>query len=257
MGNPAATQGNGVRADDPLVRRIFIVGAGGFGREVALWIRDALPEAADRIVGFLSANPRALDGHSSALPILGDPEEFQPADDSGFVLAIGIPGARRRVAELLLSRGARFLSIVHPTAIIAPTARLGEGSIICPYAIVSDAASVGRFNLMNYHSSLAHDAATGDFAVLSPYAALGGSAAIGNDTFLGLHASVAPGKKIGPRSKVSANSCASHDTPPDALIYGVPGKIGHKLDLGDVDSGSAAPQSSGLLFRRWPPATSR
>lgn len=231
MANSAATQGNGVRADDPQVRRIFIVGAGGFGREAALWIRDMCPVAAEKMTGFLSADRRALDGYASRIPIVGDPAEFDPPDDSGFVLAIGIPVVRRHVAESLLSRGARFLTVVHPTAIIAPTARIGEGSIICPYAIVSDSANVGRFTLMNYHSSIAHDASTGDFAVLSPYSALGGSAAIGDDTFLGLHATVAPGKKIGARSKVSANSCASHDAPPDALVYGVPCRIGQTVDL--------------------------
>jgi acetyltransferase-like isoleucine patch superfamily enzyme len=78
---------------------------------------------------------------------------------------------------------------------------------------------------MNYHSSLGHDASTGEFAVLSPYATLGGGASISDDVFLGLHASVGPGKTVGPRSKVSANSAALRDTPAESLIYGVPGPV--------------------------------
>ena len=77
---------------------------------------------------------------------------------------------------------------------------------------------------MNYHSSLGHDASTGEFAVLSPYATLGGGASISDDVFLGLHASVGPGKTVGPRSKVSANSSALADVPEDSLVYGVPGQ---------------------------------
>jgi len=200
------------------------VGAGGFGREVLLWARDAWPDHAAKIAGFLSAHADRLDGHAHSLPIIGDPATFQPASGDAFVLAIGIPETRRKVAESLESRGATFLTLIHPTAIVAPTASIGSGSILCPYSILSDASRIGRFTLLNYHASLGHDATAGDFAVLSPYATLGGAAHIGDDVCLGLHASVGPGKRIGPRSKVSANSAALNDASENSLIYGVPGR---------------------------------
>ena len=206
------------------VRRILIVGAGGFGREVLHWARDAWPEHARTFAGFLSADPSALRHHALDAPILADPAAFTPEPGDAFLLAIGIPGVRRRVAEDLERRGAEFLTLVHPTAIVAASATIGSGSILCPFSIASDAVRLGRFTLMNYHSSLGHDAATGDFAVLSPYATLGGAASIGPDVFLGLHASVGPGASIGPRSKVAANSAALHDAPADTLIHGVPGR---------------------------------
>lgn len=238
MGKTAATHENGVRAHgggsvggpSPLgrlpseVRRILIVGAGGFGREVLQWARNTWPDHYTKFAGFLSADPHALRDHALEGPILGDPAAFIPERGDAFLLAIGIPGARRRVAEDLEKRGAAFLTLVHPTAVVFPTAAIGLGSILCPYAIASDSVRLGRFTLMNYHSSLGHDAATGNFAVLSPYATLGGGAQIGDDAFLGLHASVGPGTKIGPRSKLSANSAALHDAPADTLIHGVPGR---------------------------------
>ena len=210
----------------PTARRIILVGAGGFGREVLHWAREAWPDRASRIVGFLSADCHALDRHDCGLGIIADPNAYQPQADDAFLLSIGIPEVRRRVAESLQSRGGVFLTLIHPTAIVAPTASIGSGSIICPHAIVSDAARVGTFGLLNYHSSLGHDASAGDYAVLSPYAALGGCAHIGDDVFMGMHASVGPGKRIGARSKVSANSCALVDAPADSIIYGVPGRMG-------------------------------
>jgi len=172
------------------VHRILIVGAGGFGREVLLWAREAWPMDAGRIGGFLAADPHGL-----------------------------------QVADKILARGVNFLTLVHPAAIVAPTASIGAGSIVCPYAIVSDSARLGRCALMNFHSSLGHDAAAGDFAVLSPYATLGGGACIESDVFLGLHASVGPGKRVGPRSKLAANSAALADVPADHLAFGVPGRV--------------------------------
>jgi len=207
-------------------RRIIIIGAGGFGREVLQWARDAWPEHSSRIAGFLSAERDRLNHHAGSLEIIADPDFYEPQPGDALLLAIGIPIIRRKVAESLRSRGAEFLTLIHPTAIVAPTAVIAEGSIVCPYAIVSDSARVGTFVLMNYHSSLGHDASAGDYAVLSPYATLGGHAHIGEDVFMGMHASIGPGRRIGSRSKVSANSCALADASPDSIIYGVPGRVG-------------------------------
>lgn len=207
------------------VRRIIIVGAGGFGRELLNWARDTWPSEFDKVAGFLSADAGSPRTHHCLPPILANPSDFEPQIGDAFLLAIGIPGVRRRVAEDLETRGAAFLTLVHPTAIVAPSASIGPGSILCPYAIASDCVTLGRFTLMNYHSSIGHDARAGDFATLSPYATLGGAAVLGADCFLGLHASVAPSKRIGARTKISANSAALTDTPDDSLVFGVPGCI--------------------------------
>lgn len=213
--------------------RIIIVGAGGFGREVLQWARHAWPSRAQKIVGFLSDDPHALDGHRPTLPILGSPDAFEPRPSDGLVLAIGIRGVRREVAERLAARGARFLTMVHPTAIVADTAVIGPGSVICPYAVVSDAVRLGRCVLVNYHASLGHDAAAGDYAVLSPYATLGGYAAVGADVFLGLHAAVGPSVRVGSGSVVAANSCALSDVSEGRIVHGVPGAVGPLLTVLD------------------------
>lgn len=213
--------------------RIIIVGAGGFGREVLQWARQAWPAQANRIVGFLSHDAAALDGHRPTLPILGPPDDWEPRPTDGFVLAIGIRGVRRQVAERLSARGAKFLTLVHPSAIVADTAVVGPGTVICPHAVVSDAVRLGRFVLVNYHASLGHDASAGDFAVLSPYAALGGYATVGADVFLGIHATVGPERSVGAGSVVVANSCALADVPEGRIVHGVPGRVGPLLSVGD------------------------
>lgn len=215
-----------VHAQPPAsVRRILIVGAGGFGREVLNWARETWPAQSHVIGGFLSADAGILAGHDCPVPIVADPATFEPQPGDALLLAIGIPGIRRRVVEVLLARNAQFLTLVHPAAVVVSTASIGLGSVVCPGAIVSDAARVGRFGLVNYHASIAHDASTGEFAVMSPGAAVAGDAHVGDDVFLCLNASVGPGVRIGPRSKVAANSCALSDVPADSLVHGVPGRV--------------------------------
>jgi len=226
MVSPRGTESAPASPSAAPVSRILVVGAGGFGREVLQWARAAWPDRVARIAGFLSDDPSRLADHDSGLTIVASPEGFVPEPGDALLLAIGIPAVRRRVAEALQLRGAKFLTLIHPTAIVAPTAEIGEGSILCPYSIVSDSARVGRCALLNYHASLGHDASVGEYAVLSPYATLGGNAQIAEDVFLGMHASVGPSRRIGARSKVSANSCALADAPTDSIIYGVPGRVG-------------------------------
>jgi sugar O-acyltransferase (sialic acid O-acetyltransferase NeuD family) len=212
-------------------RRILIVGAGGFGREVLQWARDAWPDHVGRIAGFLSSDKHVLTGFDGYPEMLGRPDDYRPAPGDYLLLAIGLPYVRRQVAESLLARGAAFLTLVHPTAIVAASARIGTGAILCPYSIASDSCHVSRFTIMNYHTSLGHDASAGDFAVLSPYATLGGNAHVEEDVFLGLHASIGPGNTVGARSKVSANSCVLASAPADSIIFGVPGRIGPRLNI--------------------------
>lgn len=209
--------------------RILIVGAGGFGREVLQWVHDAWPELSGRVAGFLAGDDTPRNGAACDLAILGSPETYHPAPADGLLLAIGVPYVRRQVAESLLARGAEFLTLVHPTAIVSASAGIGTGAILCPYAIASASCRVGRFVIMNYHTSLGHDASAGDFSVLSPYATLGGNAHVKDDVFLGLHASVGPGKTVGARTKVSANSCVLANAPEDSLVFGVPGKIAARI----------------------------
>ena len=236
-GAASGSAAGGLGALPPDARRILIVGAGGFGREVLQWAWDAWPNDCDRIGGFLSADADMLDGCNCGIGIVGAPDDHRPAIGERFLLAIGVPYIRRRVAESLIARGAEFLTLVHPTAIVATSACIGAGSIVCPYSIVSDSARLGRFVAMNYYSSLGHDASAGEFAVLSPYATLGGHAHIEDDVFLGLHVSVGPGKTVGARSKVSANSCVLSTAPSDSLIFGVPGRIGRRVAVDPIPSG--------------------
>lgn len=218
--------------------RVVIVGAGGFGREVWQWIRSGGGRSPP-IAGFLDADPRcSLDPDSP--PLLADPARYLPQPGDGLLLAIGIPAVRRRVAADLESRGGRFVTFVHPTALLATSARLGAGTIVCPLAVVSDRVTTGRCTLVNYHASLGHDSATGDYCVLSPNAALGGHAVLGDDVFLGLSASVGPGRSVGDRSKVAANSAALSDVAADRLVVGVPGRPTPLIDIG-MAPGDASP----------------
>src|ERR1035437_5203074 len=100
-------------------KRLLIVGAGGFGREVLCWARDVEPTQSEwKIGGFLDANRAALDGLDVPLGILADPAVFEPSETDRYICAIGDQATKRRVVSDLQARGAEFSTLVHPSFII-------------------------------------------------------------------------------------------------------------------------------------------
>nr|MDQ3623052.1 acetyltransferase [Verrucomicrobiota bacterium] len=198
--------------------------------EVHHWLSDWIeksPVAGNRtcrIKGFLSNNASDLRGFDIAAGILDDPDYYKVEEDDRFVLAIGTIEVKKRIATSLKERGARFFTLVHPTAVVAGTAHLGEGVVICPFATVSANVTVDDFAMLNFYASCGHDAKVGKYCILSPYATINGFGILEDEVFMGTHATVIAHKRVGFRSKISANSLAASDVLPYTLVQGVPGK---------------------------------
>jgi sugar O-acyltransferase (sialic acid O-acetyltransferase NeuD family) len=204
---------------------LVIVGAGGFGREVLHWTKDSFSEAQYRIKGFLTNNQSDLKGFDVPYPVLGSDEEYQIEKNDRFIFAIGDVETKRKITQRFEGKGAEFISLVHPSAIVTSSARIGKGAVICPFALVSANVVLEDHVMLNFYASCGHDAKIGKFCILSPYATVNGFASLDEGVFLATHASVNASTKIGPGSKVSANSVVTTDVPAKTLVYGVAGKM--------------------------------
>jgi len=203
---------------------IIIIGAGGFGREVYLWAKDSFSKDQYRIKGFLDDNPRILNNYNMDIGIIGDLDGYEIKKQDRFVFAIGNIEIKKRLITKLKNKGAKFLTLIHPTAIVVDTARIGKGVVICPFCLVSDNVLLEDFVMLNIYSSCGHDAKVGDHCILSPYATLNGFVILEDEVFLGTHATVISYKRVGYKSKISANSVVMRNVPANKIVFGVPGK---------------------------------
>ena len=203
---------------------IIIIGAGGFGREVYLWAKDSFPNDQYRIKGFIDDNPRKLDDYNMDINVIGNLDNYKIKKQDRFLFAIGDINGKKSLIIKMKKKGAKFLTLIHPTAIVANTAKIGEGIIICPFVTISDNVQLGNFAMLNIYSSCGHDAKVGNYCILSPYATLNGFVILEDEVFLGTHATVILYKKVGYKSKISANSVVMRDVPPNKIVFGVPGK---------------------------------
>lgn len=206
------------------MRRAVIVGAGGFGREIAEQLADLPPDHDVTIGGFLDDNPGALNGLPEGLPLLGAIDSYPLGPQDHLIIAVGDPSLRSILAARLKDRGARFMTLVHPTAVVARTARLATGCVVGPHAYVGPHTHLGEMAVVNIYGSLGHDARIGDFSVLSPYATLNGGALLEREVFLGTHSTITGGRRVGERAKVAAGAVVYQDVEPRALAAGNPAR---------------------------------
>jgi sugar O-acyltransferase (sialic acid O-acetyltransferase NeuD family) len=207
------------------MKRVYIVGAGGFGREVLQWAGDH-PDCGVlwRVAGFLDDNPDALAGFGRVVAVVGPIVGHVPDPDALYLCGIGQPAPKRAICGVLAAAGARFLTLIHPRVYTGTRVELGEGCVICPGAVLSCDIRLGRFVTVNLNATVGHDAVIGDFTTLSAHCDVTGFVSIGEEVFMGSRSGVVPGKKIGSGAHVGAGSTVITDIHEGARVFGVPAR---------------------------------
>jgi sugar O-acyltransferase (sialic acid O-acetyltransferase NeuD family) len=202
--------------------RLILVGCGAFARELICWIEDAVDLGYGRTVtGFLDEDPKALEKFSYPY----EPKWISTIDDyiveegDELIMAISDPHAKSEIVQKLKSKGANFVSFIHPTALIARSALLGEGVVICPKSTISADAKVGDFVAINGLSGLGHDVVMGHYCTVSSYVDLTGYVIVGDGVFIGTGVKVLPKMKIGTDAKIGAGSVIMRSVPEGATMY--------------------------------------
>jgi sugar O-acyltransferase (sialic acid O-acetyltransferase NeuD family) len=200
---------------------LVIVGAGGFSRELLAYVADV-----GRFVvkGLIDDAPPTDLRIPEGSQFLGRISDYQPKAGEAFLLAVGEPTQRARIAKRLTEKGARFETVIHPRAYVAASARIGAGSIIAPFATVGASAKLGELVQVHFYASVAHDAEVGAYSALSPYSVVNGGGQLGEGVFMGTRATVNPQKKVGDHSKVAAGAVVYQDVPSGSLAAGNPAK---------------------------------
>lgn len=205
--------------------RTIIVGAGGFGRELIAWAGDAhLAGRLPSVAGLIDDAPGALDGFDYSVGIIGSIAYFAPQPGDRLLMAIGTPRVKAAVAGLLGDRGGRFATMIHPTAVVAGSARIGEGTILCPLSLVSADAVVGRLVSVNALSSIGHDVRVGDRSTLSAHVDLTGGVSLAEDVMVGTGAKLLPRVKVGVGATVGAGSVVYRTVGPGRSVYAAPAR---------------------------------
>jgi sugar O-acyltransferase (sialic acid O-acetyltransferase NeuD family) len=202
---------------------LIIINAGNLGRETYTWAQQAIRAGAPWIMkGFLDNRPGVLAGFSYDVPILASPEAYEPVADDVFLCAIGTPQDKKHYCSMMDQKGARFATLIHPTACVGHDVQIGEGSVIGPFTQLSCDIRVGRHVAFGSHSDTAHDTRIGDYAQVCGGCEINGSAVVEEGAFLGTHATVLPHAVVGAWSYVGPGSVVLRRVAPNAKVFGNP-----------------------------------
>jgi sugar O-acyltransferase (sialic acid O-acetyltransferase NeuD family) len=211
-----------------MTRRIVVIGAGGFGREVLELIDDI--NSAERmsqwqVVGVLddgSPDEELLAQLETAH--LGTVESIQQLDaDVAHVIAIGSCAVRAAIDARCVVWGRQPATLVHPTAVVGRrSVQIGEGSILCAHSSATTNVRLGRHVHLNPHASIGHDSVVGDHVTLTPQVAIAGQVRIDHEVFVGSGARINPGVAVGAGSLIGAGAVVIRDVGSGETVAGVP-----------------------------------
>jgi acetyltransferase EpsM len=192
---------------------MYIFGASGHGKVVACMAK-ALKE---KVLCFVDDNPKAKIIHGIDVLATAD------FNNKGFPMIIGIGNnaIRKQIAAKFSNE---FKTLVHLSAIVCETVKLGQGTVVMPGAIINTDAIIGNHCIVNTAAVVEHDCILEDFVHLSPNVALAGGVNVGEGAHIGTSATVLPGVHIGKWAIVGAGAVVIKDVPNGAVVAGNPAK---------------------------------
>jgi sugar O-acyltransferase (sialic acid O-acetyltransferase NeuD family) len=208
---------------------IVIIGCGGFGREVHDII-DAINQASStwELIGYVDDDPAQTNLNlikERGSRLLGSTDWLSEANASiHYVIGIGSGAVRRSIDVKLSNCGMTSAILIHPTATLGYSVRIGEGSIICAGVRATTNIALGRHVHLNLNSTVGHDSTLGDYVTVNPLVAISGWVSIGSGSMLGTHSAVLQQLSVGADSVVGAGACVVKDVPDHAIVKGVPAR---------------------------------
>jgi sugar O-acyltransferase (sialic acid O-acetyltransferase NeuD family) len=195
---------------------IILIGGSGHARV----IMDAITASGGTVAGILddAIAPGTL---VHGIPVLGKTEDRFDFAEHPFVIAIGNNAVRQRMAE---AGKLTWATVIHPAAVVSPSARIGAGTVVMAGAVINADARVGDHCIVNTGAVVEHDNALEDYVHISPNAALGGTVHIGELTHVGIGACVRNNVNICGGCTVGAGAAVVKDIAEPGVYAGVPAR---------------------------------
>ena len=125
--------------------------------------------------------------------------------------------------------GIEITNIIHPSAYIAPSVKMGNGNFIKARAVIETKTVIGDGCIIDNGVTIAHDNVIGNGCHIAPGVAMGSSITIGDLAIIGIGASLTTNLSIGTGALISVGSSVTKDVPQYSVVEGVPGKIVGKM----------------------------
>ena len=203
---------------------LFIIGAGGLGREVAATIKSL---GFWKSVCFIDDNIQP-NTKVNGLPVVGNLSYLLKVDRRVDVhIAIGVPAIRKSVLDTIsVNANLQFPNIIHPSVRIHDEThvRLGRGNYLADGTIITTNVTLSDFNLINLMCTIGHDTVIGSNCSVMPSVNISGGAKLEDNVYVGTGVKLIKSTVLGEGCTVGAGAVVNKDIPAGETWAGVPAK---------------------------------
>lgn len=215
-----------------MTRRIVCIGGGGH----AVVVIDTLQAIAAgagtdfEIAGFTDATGTAQPvlgvpciGTDADLPSLVDTKQL-----THFIVAVGSTKGgddlRARLFEAGKAAGLMPFTAIHPSVVVAGSARIGGGSVVMAGAVIQPRTEIGRNVIVNTRAAIDHDCRIGDHVHVAPGAVLSGGVTLDDGCHVGAGAVILQNLRVGRGATVAAGATVVREVAAGAVVKGTPAR---------------------------------
>lgn len=199
-------------------KSVVIIGASGHGKVIA----DIIVNSGDKVLGFLDDADDVQGKKIIGFPVLGKIADYDNHRDCEFVIAIGNPYIREKIA---IELPVKWYTAIHPTAVISSLdVEIGEGTVIMANAVVNPSARIGKHCIINTGAIVEHDNILEDYVHLSPNVTLAGIVKVGKSTHIGAGSCTKQVLNIASDCIIGAGSVIVKDITESGTYVGVPAR---------------------------------
>jgi sugar O-acyltransferase (sialic acid O-acetyltransferase NeuD family) len=208
-------------------KRLFIIGAGSFGREIESWLSCEPANIRDwELIGYIDSYQRPGNlKFPSEYKILGDELTYRFGDNDYALIAVSDSASRERIYNAIRGR-VKIFNFISSGSIVGKYNEIAEGVIICPNVVITTNVKVGLCVIVNIGSQIGHDVQVGDFSSLMANVDIAGNCDIGKRCLIGSNAVIIPGRKIADDTTVGAGAVVIRNVgKTNCTLFGNPAKI--------------------------------
>lgn len=204
-----------------IMKNIVIISTGAVAAEITSYL-DSVKDDCDFILkGYLDYDynvEKYYKKYRFSMPIIGDIETYIPEENDYFILGVANIDFRKKVISTIKNKGGKFFTFIHPTAIVAKDAKIGEGCIISPFCMIGPNTLIGDFNHLTSYSFISHDCIVGNNNLFSS-AGICGNVTIGNNNSFYIKSTVVPNVTIENNCIIQAGMLLDKSIKDESIVF--------------------------------------
>lgn len=175
-------------------KELMIIGGSSTALEINEAVRLGYKNTYNEVIFVIGDNETANVDFKSITD--REVSEYVKGRNVNYIISLSNLKLRFKMMEDLEKKGLKPVNVIHPMAMVSPTATVGLGNYIAAGAKVSTNAKIANHCILNFDTTVGHDAILEDHVIINPGTRISGYAHICSRVLIGANSIIFQGKKV-------------------------------------------------------------